>query len=69
MLAVTGEEVCEPRVEMSWDAIGKEFGEQGRVPDRIESTKYVERDALISYLALRISIYCLESRSSISRVE
>ena len=27
---------------MSLDTIGREFGEQGRVPDRIEGTRYVE---------------------------
>ena len=26
------------------DTIGREFGEQGRVPDRIEGTRYVEGD-------------------------
>ena len=26
---------------MALDTIGREFGEQGRVPDRIESTRYV----------------------------
>ena len=44
MLAATGEEVCEPRVEIGLDTRGREFGEQGRVPDHIESTRYVEGD-------------------------
>ena len=29
---------------MALDTIGREFGEQGRVPDRIESMRYVEGD-------------------------
>ena len=29
---------------MALDFIGTEFGEQGRVPDRIESTRYVQGD-------------------------
>ena len=31
-LAATGEEVCEPRVEIALDTIGREFGEQSEVP-------------------------------------
>ena len=31
----------EPRVEMALDTIGREFGEQGRVPDHVKSTQYV----------------------------
>ena len=27
---------------MALDTIGREFGEQGRVPDRVKSTRYVE---------------------------
>ena len=34
---------CEPWVEMALDTIGREFSEQGRVPDRVKSTQYVER--------------------------
>ena len=41
MLSVTGEEVCQPRVEIALDTIGREFGEQGRVSDRGKSTRYV----------------------------
>ena len=44
MITVTGEEVCEPRVEIALDTIGREFGEQGRVPDHIESMQYVSGD-------------------------
>ena len=40
MLAVTGEEVCEP--EKALNTIGREFGEQGRVPDHVKSTRYVK---------------------------
>ena len=29
---------------MALDTIGREFGEQGGVPDNIESTQYVEGD-------------------------
>ena len=36
---MTGEEVCEPLVKM---AIGREFVEQGRVPDHVKSMRYVE---------------------------
>ena len=44
MLTATGEEVCEPWVEIALDTIGGEFSEQGSMPDRIESSRYVERD-------------------------
>ena len=27
---------------MALDTIGREFGEQGRVPDRVKSTRYVQ---------------------------
>ena len=43
-MTATGEEVYELRVEMALDTIGREFGEQGRVPDRIEGTQYVKGD-------------------------
>ena len=38
------EEVGKPCVELALDAIGREFEEQGRMPDCIESTRYVQRD-------------------------
>ena len=31
-------------MEMALDTIGREFGEQGRVPDRVKSTQYVKGD-------------------------
>ena len=31
-------------MEIALDTIGREFGEQGRVPDCIESMRYVEGD-------------------------
>ena len=40
-MTATGEEVCEPSVEMALDTIGREFGEQGRVSDCVKSTRYV----------------------------
>ena len=44
MLAVTGEDVFEPQVEMSLDTIGRQFGEQGRVQNHIEGTRCVWED-------------------------
>ena len=44
MSALRVEEVSKPCVELSLDAISREFGEQGRMPDCIESTRYVQRD-------------------------
>ena len=44
MLATRVEEVSHPRVELVLDAIGRKCGEQGRMPDPIESSKYVLRD-------------------------
>ena len=41
MLTVTGEEVCDPRVEIALDTMGREFGEQGELPDCFKSTQYV----------------------------
>ena len=40
MLATRVEEVGRPCVELALDAIGREFGEDGRMPDCIESTIY-----------------------------
>ena len=39
------EEVSKPGVELQLDAIGREFEEQGRMPDRTESSIYVSRDS------------------------
>ena len=39
-----GEEVSNPRVELALDSIGRQFGEQGRIPDDIKSSRYVQRD-------------------------
>ena len=44
MFTATGEEVCEPWVEIALDTIRREIGEQGGVPDRIESSWYVYGD-------------------------
>ena len=38
------EEISKPCVELALDGIGTEFGEQGRMPDCIKSTRYVQRD-------------------------
>jgi len=43
-LASRVEEVSETYVELPLDAIGREFGEQGMMPDCIKSTTYVQRD-------------------------
>ena len=39
------EEVSNPRVELALDSIGRQFGEQGRMPDFIKSSRYVQRDS------------------------
>ena len=44
MLPARVEEVSNPRGELAFDAIGREFGKQGRMPDYIESSRYGERD-------------------------
>jgi len=66
---VTVEEVRNPFVELALDATGGEFGEQGGMPDSIESMIYVSREAQISCRTLRASIHCWMSRSTISNVE
>ena len=38
------EDVSKPCVELALDAIGRQFGEQGRTPDCIKSMRYVQRD-------------------------
>ena len=38
------EEVRIPRVELALDSIGRHFGEQGRMPDCIKSSRYGQRD-------------------------
>ena len=38
------EEVSNPRVEFALDSIGRQFGKQGRMPDCIRSSRYVQRD-------------------------
>ena len=37
-------EVRNPRVELALDSIGRQFGEQGRMPDCIKSSRYVQRE-------------------------
>ena len=44
MLATRGEEVSNSRVELALDSIVRLFGEQGRMPDCIKSSRYVQRD-------------------------
>ena len=40
----TVEEVSNPRVELVLDSIARQFGEQGRIPDCIKSSRYVQTD-------------------------
>ena len=44
MFAVRVEEVSNPRVELALESIGRQFGEQVRMPDCIKSLRYVQRD-------------------------
>ena len=44
MLSTRVEEVCHPGVELALDSLGTQSGEQGRMSDSIESSKYVQRD-------------------------
>ena len=44
MLAMGVEEVSYSRVELALDATGRQFGEQGEMPDCIKSSRYVQRD-------------------------
>ena len=37
------EEVIDTRVELALDSIGRQFGEQDRMPDCIKSSRYVQR--------------------------
>ena len=37
-------EVSTPCVELALDTTGREFAEQGRMPDCVKSTRYVQRD-------------------------
>ena len=37
-------EVRKPGVKLAFDATGREFGEQGRMADCTENTRYVQRD-------------------------
>ena len=43
-LAPGVEEVSNPRVELALDFIGRQFGENGMLPDRLKSLRYVQRD-------------------------
>ena len=43
-LAARVEEVSNPRVELALDSVGRQFGEQGRMPDCFESSSFVQRD-------------------------
>ena len=38
------EEMSKPYVELPLHAIGRQFGEQGRMPDCIKSMRYFQRD-------------------------
>ena len=46
------EEVRKPCVQLAIDAIGREFGEQGRMPDCSKSMRHVQKEGpeLISYI-------------------
>ena len=44
MLATRVEEVSIPWVQLAWDAIGRQFLEQGRMPDCIKTTRCIQRD-------------------------
>ena len=70
MLDTSVEEVSKPCVEMALDAIGREFGEQGGVPERIKSTRYGQRDDpnLMSDNEGLHSFWGI-TRSSVSKVE
>ena len=41
-LTTRGEEVSNSRVELALDSIGRQFGEQGMMPDCIKSSRYVQ---------------------------
>ena len=64
-LAMRGEQVSHPRVELVLDAIGRPFGCQTVAKAQDMSKKM----ALILCLTLRASIHCWESRSSMSKAE
>ena len=63
------EEVSNPRVELALDSIGRQFGEQGRISDCIESSRYVERDGPDLTSDIEGLHHCWEGRSSMSKVE
>ena len=44
MLVTRVEEVIDVIVQLPLDSIGRQFGEQGSMPDCIESSTYVQRD-------------------------
>ena len=44
-MATTVEEVSKPCVELALNAIGREFGEQGKMTDCIKSKRYVQRNS------------------------
>ena len=69
MLAMGVEEVSNPRVELALDSIGRQFKEQGRIPDCIESSRYVQRDGPDLMSDIEGLYHCWESRSSMSKVE
>ena len=64
-----GEEVSNPRVELALDSIGRQFGEQGRMPGCIKSSIYVQRDSPDLMSDIEGLHHCWESRSSMSKVE
>ena len=63
------EEVSNPRVELALDPIGRQFGEQGRMPDCNKSSRYVQRDIPDLISDIEDHHHCWESISSMSMVE
>ena len=63
------EEVDNPRVELALDSIGRQFGEQGRMPDCIKSLRYVQRDGPALMSDTEGLHHGCKSRSSMFKVE
>ena len=69
MLSSSVEEVRNPRVELALDSIGRQFGEQGRMPDYQKLEICPKRDSPDLMSDIEGLHHCWESRSGMSKVE
>ena len=62
MLFMRVEEIRNPTMELALDSIGRQFGEESRMPDCIKSSRYFQRDGPDLMSDIEHLRHCFESR-------